>query len=236
MADYSSLEKKFTEVLGFSRRPVAVTFAHQAPIGVRKFTGTEPAGCSFWRLAERGNVFYTEPGDHYNCAVGCFTHSIDLPAARASEMDETLAFMMRVGYIKSEDLALIVQLRETPRFVVYAPLGAIPVAPDVVLFAGKPSAIMLLNEAALRAGVGTQSATLGRPTCMALPAALERGAALSTGCVGNRIYTEIGDDELYVAVRGADVERVAAEVETIFRANARLADYHQGRRQQLSTE
>ena len=50
------------------------------------------------------------------------------------------------------------------------------------------------------------------------------------------VYTEIGDDELYVAVRGADVERVAAEAETIANANARLADYHRGRRQELGKE
>lgn len=235
MPDYHGLESQLAEALGLSRRPVAVTFARSAPAGVRRFTGAEPAGCSFWRLAERGDVFYTEPGDHYNCAVGCFTHSIALPAERASEMDKTLAFMMQLGYIKQEDLAHIAQLREAPRFVVYAPLGEAPVAPDVVLFAGKASVMMLLNEAALRAGVGTQSASLGRPTCMALPAALDGGVALSTGCVGNRIYTAIGDDELYVAVRGADVERVAAEAQTIANANARLAEYHRARRQELST-
>lgn len=235
MADYRDVEHQLTDALGLTRRPVAVTFARSAPAGVRKFSGTEPAGCSFWRLAERGDPFYTEPGDHYNCAVGCFTHSIALPAERASEMDQTLAFMMELGYIKQEDLPHIAQLRESPKFVVYAPLGETPVAPDVVMFAGKPSVIMLLNEAALRAGVGTQSANLGRPTCMALPAALDRGIALSTGCVGNRIYTALGDDELYVAVRGADVERVAAEVQTIANANARLAEYHRARRQELST-
>jgi uncharacterized protein (DUF169 family) len=236
MADYRKLERQVTEALGLTRRPVAVTFARSAPAGVRKFSGTEPAGCSFWRRAERGDVFYTEPSDHYNCAVGCFTHSIALPAERASEMDQTLAFMIELGYIKTEDLVHIAQLRETPRFVTYAPLGEAPVTPDVVLFAGKPSAIMLLNEAALRAGVGSQSASLGRPTCMALPAALDRGVALSTGCVGNRIYTEIGDEELYVVVRGTDVERVAAEAQTIADANARLAEYHRTRRRELSTK
>jgi len=235
MADYRKVERQLTEALGLRRRPVAVTFARSAPAGVRKFSGAEPAGCSFWRLAERGEVFYTEPGDHYNCAVGCFTHSIALPAERAAEMDQTLAFMIELGYLKTDDLVHIAQLRETPRFVSYAPLGDAPVTPDVVLFAGKPSVIMLLNETALRAGVGTQSATLGRPTCMALPAALDRGVALSTGCVGNRIYTGIGDDELYVAVRGADVECVATEAQTIADANARLAEYHRARRQEIST-
>jgi len=236
MADYRTLERRITQAFGLTRRPVAVNFGRSAPAGVRKFGGSEPAGCSFWRLAERGDVFYTEPGDHYNCAVGCFTHSIALPADRASEMDQTLAFMMQLGYLKQEDLGHIAQLRESPRFVTYAPLGEAPVAPDVVLFAGKPANIMLLHEAALRAGVGVQSGTLGRPTCMALPAALDQGVALSTGCVGNRVYTGIGDDELYVALRGSDVELVAAEAQTIADANARLAEYHRARRQELSTK
>lgn len=236
MADYRTLEREITQACGLARRPVAVSFVRNQPVGVRKFSGTEPAGCSFWRLAERGDVFYTEPGDHYNCAIGCFTHNISLPAERASELDQTLAFMMQLGYIKREDLTHIAQLREAPGFIIYAPLGETPVMPDVVLFAGKPSNIMLLNEAALRAGAGTQSASLGRPTCMALPAALERGAALSTGCIGNRIYTGIGDDELYVAVRGADIERVAAETQTIANANARLAEYHRARCQELCRE
>ena len=236
MADYLTLERQTAGALGFDRRPVAVTFAREAPAGVPKFGGTEPAGCSFWRLAERGAVFYTEPGDHYTCAIGCYTHRIALPVERAAELDQTLALMMQLGYIRSEDLAQIAQLHETPRFVVYAPLGTTPVAPDVVLFAGRPSVIMLLNEAALRAGVGTQSASLGRPTCMALPAALERGAVLSTGCIGNRIYTGIGDDELYAAVRGYDLERVAAEAQTIATANVRLAEYHHARREGLTKD
>lgn len=236
MPDYRAIENSLTEALGLRRRPVAVTFARTAPAGVRKFQGTEPSGCSFWRLAERGDAFYTEPGDHYNCAVGCFTHSIALPEERASEMDQTLAFMMQLGYIRQEDLAHIAQLRETPQYISYASLGDTKVAPDVVLFAGKPSVMMLLNEAALRAGVGAKSAMLGRPTCMALPAALDGGFALSTGCVGNRVYTGISDDELYVALRGSDVEHVAAEARTIANANARLAEYHQERRQTLSSK
>jgi uncharacterized protein (DUF169 family) len=59
---------------------------------------------------------------------------------------------------------------------------------------------------------------------------------LSTGCVGNRVYTGISDDELYVALRGSDVEHVAAEARTIANANARLAEYHQERRQTLSSK
>ena len=77
---------------------------------------------------------------------------------------------------------------------------------------------------------------LGRPTCMALPAALAHGVVASTGCIGNRIYTGVGEDELYVAVPGKDLARVADEVQTIVAANAQLSEYHRGRRQALATE
>ena len=93
---------------------------------------------------------------------------------------------------------------------------------------------MLLQEAALRAGVASSLPTLGRPTCMALPAALAHGAVTSTGCVGNRVYTDLGEDELYVAIPGHALARVADEGVTIASANSRLADYHRGRREELS--
>ena len=95
---------------------------------------------------------------------------------------------------------------------------------------------MLLLEAAGRAGVGVQPALLGRPTCMALPAAVSGGSVASTGCIGNRVYTDLGDDELYVAMPGRDVGRIVAELAPIVTANAMLADYHRGRRAALATE
>jgi uncharacterized protein (DUF169 family) len=70
---------------------------------------------------------------------------------------------------------------------------------------------------------------------MALPAAAAGGTAASTACVGNRIYTDLGDDELYVIVPGRDLARVVDALETIVAANDTLAGYHRGRRQTLST-
>ena len=50
------------------------------------------------------------------------------------------------------------------------------------------------------------------------------------------IERRAGDDELYVAVPGRDVARVADEAQTIATANAALADYHPGRRASLASE
>jgi uncharacterized protein (DUF169 family) len=69
---------------------------------------------------------------------------------------------------------------------------------------------------------------------MALPAALQHGAVTSAGCIGNRVYTEIGDDELYVVLRGTDLESIGAETATILAANQTLTQYHQERRQTLT--
>jgi uncharacterized protein (DUF169 family) len=71
---------------------------------------------------------------------------------------------------------------------------------------------------------------------MALPAALAHGAQASGACVGNRVYTDLRDEEMYVVVRGADLSKVAAELVTVLAANATLAQYHQSRRRELLTE
>ncbi len=51
MVDYGNIEQRLSETHGLPRRPIAVTFRDTPPMGVPKFTGTEPSGCSFWRLA-----------------------------------------------------------------------------------------------------------------------------------------------------------------------------------------
>jgi len=53
MTDWKELEKQFAARLSMSNRPVAVAFLDEPPAGVAKFSGREPAGCSFWRLVAR---------------------------------------------------------------------------------------------------------------------------------------------------------------------------------------
>jgi uncharacterized protein (DUF169 family) len=121
-------------------------------------------------------------------------------------------------------------LPQTPKTIVYAPLGATPVDPDVVMLAATPGKLMLLEEAALRAGAAAKISLLARPTCMAIPAALAHGVVTSAGCIGNRVYTEIGDNQLYAAVPGKDLEQVCVALRTIVAANAALEQYHKERK------
>lgn len=233
MADYRALERQVTETLRLDRRPVAISFRDTPPAAVRAFTGVQPSGCSFWKLAADGHVFYTVDADHQNCPIGAYTHNTPLAREHASELMETLGFRAQIGYLRMEEVPSIPRLPKSPGAVVYAPLGDTPVDPDVVLFWGRPGTVMLLQEAALRAGVASPTGALGRPTCMALPAALTAGVVASMGCVGHRVYTGLDESEMYVAVPARDLDRIATELLTIAAANATLFAYHQERSAKL---
>jgi uncharacterized protein (DUF169 family) len=233
MTRYASLNSRLTKALGLTRRPVAVSTLQQAPAGVTKFSGAVPSGCSFWRLAADGRSFYTEPGDHYNCAVGCYTHNIALPPEREAELGATVGFMTSIGYIRPEDIPGIARLSHSPRYMTYAPLADATFVPQVVILVGRPGKLMLLQEAAARARVQTQPSLFARPTCMAIPAAISGGTTASSGCVGNRVYTDLSDDELYIMIPGADLEKIAGELDTIIEANRQLNDYHRQRQAEL---
>lgn len=229
MSDYARLETTLRERLLLTRRPVAIAFRETPPDGVGRIEGQQPSGCSFWAIAAAGRTFYTAPEDHYNCPIGSYTHNIPLPPEREHELADTLGLMGQLGYVRMEEVGGIPRLAQTPAVTVYAPLGEAPVPPDVVLIAGAPGRLMLLHEAATRVGV-TTAPLLGRPTCMAIPAAIASGAASSLGCIGNRIYTGLADDELYTVLRADQLEALAGEIATLSAANATLADYHRERR------
>jgi uncharacterized protein (DUF169 family) len=221
--------------LQLERAPVAVAFRDEPPAGVEKLAGAQPSGCSFWRLAAKGHTFYTMPQDHYNCPVGSYTHNIPLPADREPELMQTLSLMSDIGYIRMEEVPGVPRLAKTPGVVIYSPLADAPVDPDVVVIAGQPGRLMLVQEAATRAQQ-TTAPMLGRPTCMAIPAALGNASVVSSlGCVGNRVYTSLGDDQYYVVVNAAALEPLVSQLGTIVAANATLAEYHAGRRATIAT-
>ncbi len=232
---WKELEQSIAAVVKPGRRAVAVTFLDAPPSGVTKFDGTEPSSCSFWRLAAEGRTFYTIPENHFNCAVGAYTHNIALSPDREKETEQTLKMMFDLGYVKPEEVSQIPRLANSPKAILYSPLSDATAVPDVVLFACRPAGAMLLQEAANRAGVGTGAPALGRPTCMALPASLQHGTITSLGCIGNRVYTGLTEEELYVVVRGKDLAAIANALKTIESANSALLNYAKGRRDELAS-
>jgi uncharacterized protein (DUF169 family) len=89
---------------------------------------------------------------------------------------------------------------------------------------------MLLAEAAQLAGLSSDTSMVGRPTCAAIPAVMQSArTATNLGCIGNRVYTELADDELYFVIAGPQLETVVEKLATIIQANDELESYHRGR-------
>ena len=131
------------------------------PAGVDRFEGRQPSGCSFWRLAADGKTFYTMPENHFNCAVGAYTHNITLSPDREQETGLTLNMMFDLGYVRPEEVPQIPRLPKQPAAVVYSLLGDAPVQADAVLFACQPRVAMLLNGSRQSRGRSQRHARVG---------------------------------------------------------------------------
>lgn len=225
---------EFQRLLGLRQPPVAIAFKASAPTGIPRIASPEPAGCGYWRLAAEGQTFYTEASDHYTCPIGAHTHGIDLPPEVATQLQGLVQTMVGLQYLTMEEIPTIPRRQDPFGVAVYAPLAAATFEPDVVLVRGTSKQLMLLAEAAQAAGVaggGDQGAALGRPTCAVLPQTLSSGrTAASFGCIGNRVYTGLGDDEGYYAIPGPKAAEVAAKLAVIVEANRQLETFHQSRR------
>lgn len=220
--------------LNLQSRPVAVAFLDAPPAGLSRIDRQLPAGCAFWKHASEGNAFYTLPEDHYNCPVGAFTHNVDLPPAQQEELAGLVGTMVQLQYIKAGEVPSIPRRTETLRVAAYAPLDKAPFAADVVIVRGNARQMMLLSEAARAAGTFGGSDIMGRPACALVPQAVNSGAGVASfGCIGNRVYTALSDDELYVAIPGAALEPTMQKLAAILQANKELEALHEDRRRRL---
>lgn len=216
--------------LNLTRPPVAIAFLASPPGDLPRIDRAQAAGCAYWKHASDGHAFYTTADDHLNCPVGAYTHGVDIPPATATELQGLVGTMIELQYV-TEDEVLQIPRRVTPlQVAAYAPLDRASFTPDVVVFRGNARQIMLLTEAARAVGAFADGVVMGRPACSAVPQALTVGAGVaSVGCIGNRVYTQLGDDELYLMVPGALVEETLARLKTIVTANAELERFHQAR-------
>jgi uncharacterized protein (DUF169 family) len=222
--------QQLQDLLQLRTAPVALAFQDAPPADLPHLAEPAPSSCTFWKRAALGQAFYTRESDHYNCPIGAYTHGIDLPAAQALELQGVVETMIQLSYLRPEEVPGIPRRQGKLGVVLYAPLATAPFEPDVVLVCGNARQIMLLAEAAQAAGAGAEAPLMGRPTCAAIPAALQsqRGVA-SLGCIGNRVYTEIADDELYFALPGGQLGRVMEKLAAIVAANRELEKYHRAK-------
>lgn len=219
----------FQKLLGLRLPAVAVAFRDAPPPGVPRVDAAGPSGCSYWKLAAEGMTFYTAAEDHYNCPIGSYTHGAELPPAKQQELMGLVGTMVQLGYVAMEEVPAIPRRAQPLKAVVYAPYPAAAFEPDVVLVRGNARQIMVLAEAAHAAGAASGDAML-RPTCAAIPAAMQsQKGALSLGCIGNRVYTGLGDDEMYFALPGPKVAAVLEKLAGLVHANRELEKFHRER-------
>jgi hypothetical protein len=92
---------------------------------------------------------------------------------------------------------------------------------------------MLLQEAAGGARWSDQPGipTFGRPSCAAIPAAIQRNTATqSLGCMGMRVFTEIAQDRLLAVLPGARLADLPEALERIARANSKMSQHYRGQK------
>jgi len=222
--------QQLQDLLQLRMTPVALAFQDEPPANLPRMAAAAPSGCTFWKRAAVGQAFYTEVSDHYNCPIGAYTHGVDLPPGQAKELQGVLETMFQLSYLRPEEVPGIPRRQGKLGVVLYAPLATAPFEPEVVLVCGNAKQIMLLTEAAQAAGAGAETPLMGRPTCAAIPTVLQtRRSAASLGCIGNRVYTEMADDELYFALPGGQLSRVVEKLAAIVDANRELEKYHRAK-------
>jgi uncharacterized protein (DUF169 family) len=216
--------------IGFVNAPVAIAFLATPPPGLDHIGHAEAAGCGYWKQASEGRAFYTTAEDHGNCPIGAFTHGVELSPEKGQELQSLIGTMIELKYLKKEEIQAIPHRAAPMRVAAYAPLAEATFEPDVIVFRGNVRQIMLMSEAARAAGVFETGAVMGRPACAMIPQAINTGASVaSVGCIGNRVYTGLGDDELYLTVPGSQASDVLQQLETILTANRELEKFHRQR-------
>ena len=133
----------------------------------------------------------------------------DLIAEVADKAD--VAALVQSGWVGEADFPRVPAVKERPASIVYGPLDALPVAPDVVFLRLNPKQAMVLDDA--MGGVRFE----GKPQCHIMAIAKDdREIAVSVGCMLSRVRTGMNNNELSCAIPASRLAEVAAAL----RANA----------------
>jgi len=217
--DLRPIAEQLTRQLGLEMPPVQITYLEQRPEGVREHPGGVPSVCTYFAYGTR-SPFYAGLPKHEDCEIGAFVLGIPPQGATGERLMATLGNMQKEGYLNPGEEAKVPHNPVPPNFVAYGPLGSLPFDPTGVLMFTDPRGAMLAAEAAGSAPDVWSVPMNGRPMCAIVPI-LNQGAstALSLGCTGSRIYTDIGRDKMVVGVRGDRLREFAKKLDRIVRAN-----------------
>jgi uncharacterized protein (DUF169 family) len=221
----SDIARQLTHDLELSSPPVQISYLDHAPTGVPQHPGAAPSVCTFFAEG-RSKAFYADLPEHEACEIGAFVLGVPPEGELGQRLMATVGMMQKEGYLAPGEEAKIPRNATPPKFVAYGPLGSLPMPPtDVLLFANPKSAMLAMEASATPVPVN------GRPMCAVVPT-LHAGApvAVSIGCVGSRIFTGMGDDQMLVGIRGDRLAEFAQRLRTIRSANAAVGTEDQRRK------
>jgi uncharacterized protein (DUF169 family) len=219
------------EALDLDPPPIALAYVDQPPIGIDNVRADSPSSCAFWRRAEQ-EVFYAPAEAHFNCPVGAMVMGFELPQPVANELQQLVTNMCNCGYISGDEPARIPAVHSKPKGIVYGPLDAFPLRPDVVVCWLSPSQAMIWNEASgeARWDRNISAPVSGRPACAALPASISQGRPfLSFGCMGMRTFTEISGDRMLAIIPGALLADFGAKLQAMRSTNDAMQSFYKER-------
>jgi uncharacterized protein (DUF169 family) len=233
--DKQNMADQLTQKLKLKRPPIGIAFVEEKPEGVNAFEGQVPSACSFWPRAEH-ETFYATAEQHFNCPVGAMTMGFELPNSVRQGLMGLVQKMCADKYLSESEPGSIPTLPTEKRGIVYGPLADFPGEPDAVLMWLSPAQAMLYNEAA---GSATWAAEMpsnlfGRPTCAALPAAIDQSRpSMSLGCIGMRTFTGAPADVMIAAVPGDKIEEFVRALYTVAASNQVMQEFYEGHKAQF---
>ncbi|MCI4318203.1 MAG: DUF169 domain-containing protein [Thermoplasmata archaeon] len=207
---------------------VQVTYLDEVPKGVTQHPGGVPSVCTFFAEGQK-KPFYAALPAHEACEIGAFVLGAAPEGELGARLMATVGMMQKEGYLRPGEEAKIPRNATAPKYVAYGPLGSLPMPPTNILFFARPKSAMLAMEAA--SGPVPMN---GRPMCAIVPT-LNQGAAVavSMGCVGSRVFTQMADDRMLVGIRGDHLDSFHSAVQKIAHAN-RLVGAEDLRRRETS--
>ncbi|MCI4335612.1 MAG: DUF169 domain-containing protein [Thermoplasmata archaeon] len=209
-----AIAEQLANDLELTSPPVQISYLDAAPAGVPEHPTGVPSVCTFFAEG-RTHAFYAGVRSHEDCEVGAFVLGIAPEGELGQRLMATVGMMQREGYLAPGEEGKIPRNAAAPKFVAYGPLGQLPMPPTNVLLFATPKSAML----ALEAAHGPVPMN-GRPMCAIVPT-LNQGAkvAVSMGCIGSRVFTQMADGQLLVGVRGDHLAEFARSVHALRHAN-----------------
>jgi uncharacterized protein (DUF169 family) len=218
-SELTAIAEQLIRQLELDRPPVQVTYLDSPPEGVLEHPGGVPSVCTYFAFGTEKS-FYAGLAKHEDCEIGAFVLGIPPQGEVGQRLMATIGDMQREGYLNPGEEAKVPHNPIAPNYVAYGPLGSLPFPPTGVLVFANAKGAMLAVEAA-GSGPDAQPVPINsRPMCAILPI-LNQGApvALSLGCIGSRIYTDLGAGRMVVGIRGDHLQAFAEKLNRIVHAN-----------------